>query len=320
MVQGFSLYSSVATARNLYSALLWCPPCYSLKFEICLRKLKRQWNSNRPKYDAFYNVQALLSALVEEPLPVSEEDVRLRVIILLRFIALFRGCDLATAKRPLDMSSQPWMLRSTRKGRLYEGSYPVIHLQPMQVDPQYWVDQYCRLTSAYQGEELLCSVERKNGRIPLKSATINSLTTKWLRSKGVRNKYTAHSTRGAAATTLIHLGISPGLVQAIGDWQNGDCFQKFYNRAASLKPHQQILIKCEPCEPLPRPAPSPDFIRNPVPEIKQEQDAQSLAGSDSGQSKSSLKIAQLPLYLSYLSCHVVDWGALLSFLAITMNL
>ena len=259
LVQRFSVHTSPYTARNLYSGLVLCPPCYALKFEVFLRKLKRQWNVSKPKYDSFYNVQDLLSGMISDPLPSSEEEVRLRVILLLRFIALFRGCDIANSKRPINTSSQPWMLRTTRKGRMYEGSYPLIHLQPMQVDPQYWVDQYCRRTADYQGEELICSLKKQNGRVPLRSTTINSLTTKWLRSKGVLKSYTAHSSRGAAATTLIHLGLSPGLVQAIGDWQQGDCFMKFYNRAAAMKPHQQILIKLDPSPltPLPSPGPSP---------------------------------------------------------------
>ena len=191
------------------------------------------------------------------------------------------------------------MLRSTRKGRLYEGSYPVIHLHPMQVDPQYWIEQYCRLTSAYQGEELLCSLETRNGRGPLRSSTINSLTTRWLREHGVGLKYTAHSTRGAAATTLLHLGLSPGLVQAIGDWQNGDCFMKFYNRVSSMSPHQQIMIR-----PLLCPAPDPDSSGNPV-SVKKE-DSPSLthsSSSSSNPSRSSLKIAPLPL-----CCHALLTG------------
>jgi hypothetical protein len=77
----------------------------------------------------------------------------------------------------------------------------------------------------------------------LKADTINSLTTKFLRAQGL-NEFSAHATRGACATSLITRGIEPALVQALGDWQSGDCFNKFYNRVrvSSACSIAQVLI------------------------------------------------------------------------------
>ena len=214
------------------------------------------------------------------------------------------------------MSSQPWMLRSTRKGRLYEAAYPVVQLSPMQVDPQYWIAKYCEATSAFQGEELFCSLDLRQGRIPLRSDTINGITSRWLKSHGIKN-HTAHSTRGAAATALINRGISPALVQAIGDWQNGDTFNKFYNRVRAMGAPQQCLINNpSPDQPLPNPLTNPDPPADPVPvlaELKAETESV-LADSSESDTGCPLKIPHR--FRHPCSCFV-EGSALLSFLEIT---
>ena len=74
---------------------------------------------------------------------------------------------------------------------------------------------------------------------------------------------------------------------------------KFYNRAAAMKPHQQILIKLDPSPltPLPSPRPPPpDAPQHPAHEpvlCPKPEDSMSLAPSESSSSlfNSSLKIA-----------------------------
>ena len=109
-------------ARNLYSALVSHPACQQLRFESTLLRTKRQWNASAPTYDRFYNLHPILMRLQSAPSPISEGEVRLRVIVLLRLLCLFRGCDLHTARRNIDRSAQPWMLQSRRKGRVLYGA------------------------------------------------------------------------------------------------------------------------------------------------------------------------------------------------------
>ena len=71
-------------------------------------------------------------------------------------------------------------------------------------------------------------------RKPLSSDTINGLTTRWLRKHLLElgeleaDSFSAHATRGAAATALIYLGVDPHVVAALGDWSCYDTFRKFY--------------------------------------------------------------------------------------------
>ena len=83
--------------------------------------------------------------------------------------------------------------------------------------------------------------DRSGKRKPLTANSINRMTTDFLRAHGI-TQYTAHSTRGAGATALIHKGVSPAVVQSLGDWKSGDTFNFFYNRVRALEPFQQVLI------------------------------------------------------------------------------
>ena len=97
LMSRFVELTSLSTARNLYSALLCCPPLYALRFASILNRTKRSWNVAKPRYDAFYDVEKLLHSMTCEPLPSTEEDIRLRAIVLLRLVCLFKGIDLARA-------------------------------------------------------------------------------------------------------------------------------------------------------------------------------------------------------------------------------
>lgn len=105
------------------------------------------------------------------------------------------------------------------------------------------LQRYVSCTAWYEGEELLLTLPDHEGkRYPLKSDTINSLTTKFLNREGYKS-FTAHSTRGAAATSLLKRGVPPQLVQAMGDWLSFDCFNKFYNRWQATNVSMQVMLQ-----------------------------------------------------------------------------
>jgi integrase len=239
-VKDFAIYKSLSQARNLFAALLMLPSCATLRFEQLMLPLKRAWNVSKPKYPVFYQVTPLLTAFQQEPLPHTEDQVRLRCILLLRLLGLFRGVDLARAQRPLDSSGQPWFLTTKRKGRLYFAQYPVHHFDPVACDPQYWLAKYVNMTSTYAGNALFVSLT--SARTPLQADTINGLTTRFLSANGLTT-FTAHSTRGAAATSLLSQGVEPALVQSLGDWECPKTFNKFYNRLRATQPVAQCLIQ-----------------------------------------------------------------------------
>lgn len=241
-IQTFVTLASVSQAKNLFAGVCSLPGLQQLRFEPSLRRVKRTWNASPPKYATFYAVQPLLRDLQQEQPPTQEADVRLRLLILLRLLCLFRGVDLARAHREVQLQEGTILISSQRKGKHYRAWYPVPHLRPPACDPAFWLQKYLAMTNDYQGNHLFCSLKDKAGsRKPLKEDTLNSLTTKYLKSKGLAT-FTAHSTRGAGATALLAAGVDPVLVQSLGDWESTACFNKFYNRWRALGAPQQALI------------------------------------------------------------------------------
>ena len=63
---------------------------------------------------------------------------------------------------------------------------------------------------------------------------------------------TAHSTRGAAVTALILLGVDPNVVRALFDWKSYDCFRLYYDRVRACFPFTQVLVLLPSQEDQPR--------------------------------------------------------------------
>ena len=80
----------------------------------------------------------------------------------------------------------------------------------------------------------------KPPRRPILASTINSLTATFLRSMGL-HEFTAHSTRGSAATVLILRAVDTHVVSELGDWRSYDTFRLFYNRVRAMSNVAQSL-------------------------------------------------------------------------------
>jgi integrase len=232
--------TSGAHARNAYSALLLLPFCQQLKFEPSLMPLKRSWNKNAPRYDIFYDVEPLFQKMLDGPVPTELADVRLRTILVLRLLCMYRGIDLARCHRELVVKQGVYFLSMLRKGKRQRQLYPIPQIQPDALNPLFWVRKYVEMTPEL-GPELFWALPCKDTVKPLKSDTINSLTTRFLRLNGLTD-FSAHSTRGACATALLANGVPPQVVQQMGDWSSEQSFNQFYNRLRSTQAWQQVLV------------------------------------------------------------------------------
>ena len=230
---------SLAEARCAYAALLLFSGAQALRYEPILKGIKKRWNYSVPHYVVYYDVPKLLQQL---PYLVArtESEVRLRLILVLRLFALFRGIDLERTKRTgIIKQGKVWFVQARRKERpVYEPS-PIHKMSNRAYCPLYWMGVYLEMTSSYEGSELFVSL--KSPRKPIVAGTINSLTTTFLCSVGL-HEFTAHSTRGSAATALILLGVDPHIVCELGDWRNYDTFRRFYNRVRPMTNIAQSLV------------------------------------------------------------------------------
>ena len=146
----------------------------------------------------------------------------------------------------VQRAAQPWFISAKRKGRRYYARYPIHNVTPPSIDPQRCLARYLEATGDYEGSEIFVSLRKP--RKPLSSDAINRLTTRWLRNHLLElgeletDSFSAHSTRGAAATALIYLGVDPHVVAALGDWSCYDTFRKFYDRTRALLRIAQVLV------------------------------------------------------------------------------
>ena len=235
----FSEKESLAEARCAYAALLLFSGAQALRYEPILKGITKRWNYSVPRYVVYYDVPKLLKQIPYLEAR-TESQVRLRVILVLRFFAFFRGIDLERTKRTgIIKQGKVWFVQARRKGRpVYEPS-PIHEMSNTAYCPLYWLGVYLEMTSSYEGNELFVSL--KAPRKPIVAGTINSLTTTFLRGMGL-HEFTAHSTRGSAATALILLGVDPHIVCELGDWRNYDTFRRFYNRVRAMTNIAQSLV------------------------------------------------------------------------------
>ena len=213
----FAEKESVAEVRCAYAALLLFSGTSALRFESILKGLKKKWNYSVPRYLVSYDVPKLLQQLPYQKAR-TESQVRLHLILVFRFFALFRGIDLERTKcADIIKHDKVWFVMSRRKGRPVHESCPIHAMSNGAFCPIYWLSVYLDMTTSYEGPALFVSL--KPPRRPILASTINSLTTTFLRSIGL-HEFTAHSKRGSAATALILLGVDPHIVWELGDWRS----------------------------------------------------------------------------------------------------
>ena len=226
----FAEKETVAEARCAYAALLVFSGTNTLRFESFLKRLMKKWNYSVPRYVVYYDVPKLLQQLPYQETR-TESQVRLRLILVFRFFALSRGIDLERTKRTdIIKQDKVWFVMSRRRGRPVHEPYPIHAMSNVAFCPIYWLCVYLDMTTSYEGPALFVSL--KPPRRPILASTINSVTTTFLRTMGL-HEFTAHSTRGSAATALILLGVDPHVVCELGDWRSYDTFRRFPNRVLS---------------------------------------------------------------------------------------
>jgi hypothetical protein len=109
---------SVAEARNAYAAVCLLPGFEGIRFSPVLKGLKRTWNHSVQKYGTFWDPQPILRKLqTERPLSsFSVSELRNRLILVFRLLALHRGIDLARTQRTISVVGDKHFILVQRKG------------------------------------------------------------------------------------------------------------------------------------------------------------------------------------------------------------
>ena len=109
---------SPSQARNAYSACLLFPQWQGLKFSILLKTVKRSWYKSEPRYATFYDATSVFCKFPSQLLDrTNVESVRLRLILVWRFLGLYRGVDLSRVYRVVSVVDGQGMVVVRRKGQ-----------------------------------------------------------------------------------------------------------------------------------------------------------------------------------------------------------
>eukprot|EP00667_Euglena_gracilis_P019976 EG_transcript_21508 len=238
---------SLNTARNAYAAVLLLPGFGSLRFSPLLSPLKRKWNSNVCKYAHFWDPTDFLENIIRKSKPLSDlsvKELRNRLIICWRLLALHRGVDLARTQRKISFVGEKIFILLQRKGWQFSRWEEVLILPhtPL-ISPWHLLKEYVERTAHMVGHKnnLLWSLD---GKRPLTSERVNSLTKEILQEGGVdTTHWKPHSTRGAGVLWWKNAGLQVEEVQQLGQWKNFGAFQAHYLRLGVVSKIQTIMAQ-----------------------------------------------------------------------------
>jgi hypothetical protein len=109
---------SPSEARNAFAAMSLLPGFHHLSFHPLLKHVKRSWNNTVQKYSTFWDPLPILKTLQRDKSlrDLSVIELRIRIILLFRLLALHRGIDLARTQRTLSRVQEKMFILLQRKG------------------------------------------------------------------------------------------------------------------------------------------------------------------------------------------------------------
>ena len=111
---------SPSTACNAYSALLLIPGFHSIKSHPLLAHVRKAWNKHTPQYAAFWDSIPVFWAFLNTRYDVTViKEARIKLILLRRFLGLFRSFDLPMALRRVSSVGSRRFVAVKRKGKSY---------------------------------------------------------------------------------------------------------------------------------------------------------------------------------------------------------
>ncbi|MCE2982451.1 MAG: tyrosine-type recombinase/integrase [Parachlamydia sp.] len=189
----------------------------------------------RAKYDSTYDIGPILDFIRRLP-EDSEDDARLRLILLLR-VQLLRRCADCEYIIHSSIDLEACTFRQSR--RKSQKDRPQV-TEPIPFEENKEMPELC-LRRAFKNYLEFTKQKRKNQKAlfialnqdrPIVKKTIGKLCLNAMTTAGINTEiFKSHSLRMAAANALLDSGMTIEEVMKLGDWQSSEVFMKFYHRA-----------------------------------------------------------------------------------------
>jgi integrase len=216
---------------------------------VLLMKGIRNQKPPRPKYQSTWDVDMVLNYLRgQENASLSVGALASKLATLLSLATLYRASELAGIdKRSISFTAEgvSFSLSKFRKAQR-GGALQSIFLKKLadeQLDPGRCLSRYCEVTEKYRTDK---NSERlfigSVGQHPhVQSSTISAWIKKELKAAGVdTERFSGHSTRGAAASKAAASGVSVESILSAGHWSAESTFTRFYRRDAAINPSTSV--------------------------------------------------------------------------------
>lgn len=237
-------YRSINVYRSMLSGTLEKIEGWDVgKHPLVIKLMQGIFNSSppKPKYTGFWSTDTVLG-YIESLGPDSGLSLTVlskKLVILLALTSLFRVSEIASIDFSSMVFSGPavkFALSKLRKSQTPSSAGAIFSLKKLtvlsNVCPVSCLDHYCKETRKFRGNSnsnLMLSI--KSPHAPIGASTVARWIKDFLGDAGIDTSiYSAHSTRGAAASKAVAAGLSVETILRSGNWSSESVFAKHYSR------------------------------------------------------------------------------------------
>jgi hypothetical protein len=237
-------YRSINVYRSMLSGTLEKIEGWDVgKHPLVVKLMQGIFNSSppKPKYTGFWSTDTVLD-YIESLGPDSGLSLTVlskKLVILLALTSLFRVSEIASIDFSSMVFSGPavkFALSKLRKSQTPSSAGAIFSLKKLtvlsNVCPVSCLDYYCKETLKFRNDSnsnLMLSI--KSPHAPIGASAVAKWMKDFLGDAGIDTLiYSAHSTRGAAASKAVATGLSIETILRSGNWSSESVFAKHYSR------------------------------------------------------------------------------------------
>ena len=236
-------YSTLNTARSALSSILHISDCQNFgSHPLVVRFMKGVFETRKPKpkYDDIWDASKVLNYLstLHPVKELSLKDLTLKVLMLLLLVTGQRGQSIhlmtLSAMKRTESLCQFQILNHTKTSKPGHSSTSITiseFEQDRRICPLTALQEYLDRTQGHRNGEQCLFISYVKPHRAVSRDTISRWAKSVLESSGIdSHKFSAHSTRAAAASRAKQKDVPLDVILAHVGWRSAETFRKFYDK------------------------------------------------------------------------------------------
>ena len=236
-------YSTLNTARSALSSILRISDCQNFgSHPLVVRFMKGVFETRKPKpkYDDIWDASKVLNYLstLHPVKELSLKDLTLKVLMLLLLVTGQRGQSIhlmtLPAMKRTESLCQFQILNHTKTSKPGHSSTSITiseFEQDRRICPLTALQEYLDRTQGLRNGEQCLFISYVKPHRAVSRDTISRWAKSVLESSGIdSHKFSAHSTRAAAASRAKQKDVPLDVILAHVGWRSAETFRKFYDK------------------------------------------------------------------------------------------